>query len=60
MRIGIAVALRMLWINHCGFDSHLGYMDKKLLIESNITLIKEYESNNRPLVEVAKKIRSKI
>ena len=56
MRIGIAVALRMLWINHCGFDSHLGFMDKKLLIESNITLIKEYESNNRPLVEVARKL----
>lgn len=36
MRIGIAVALRMLWINHCGFDSHLGYMDKKLLIERGI------------------------
>lgn len=25
MRIGIAAALRMLWVRHCGFDSHLGY-----------------------------------
>lgn len=59
MRIGIAVALRMLWSNHCGFDSHLGYMSKRFLIESNISLIKEYESNNRPLAEVARRLNVK-
>lgn len=31
-------------------------MSKRYIIESNIQLIKEYESNNRPLAEVARKL----
>ena len=49
----------MLWSNHCEFNSHLGYMSKRFLIESNIALIKEYESNNSPLAEVARRLNVK-
>lgn len=43
----------------CRFDFYLEYMSKRFLIESNITLIKEYEPNNRPLAEVARRLNVK-
>lgn len=58
MRTGIAAALRMLWVKHCGFDSHLGYMrtdiiDRKLEIE-------KWVQENCSNAEIAKRLSCKV